>query len=146
VLLTGLLFFLFGDSNAIARLWPALAGSLLVLLPWTFRGYLARYPAGRIAGLVLAFGLALDPGLVAASRLAGGPMLAAGFGLLALGFAYDRRSLPFGILGGLALIGQEFEWARRIVDRVKAMVANVLRQSSEQSTEDRSDHAGHPGG
>ncbi|HLF60686.1 MAG TPA: PGPGW domain-containing protein [Acidimicrobiia bacterium] len=50
------------------------------------------------------------------------------------------------ILGGLALIGQEFEWARRIVDRVKAMVANVLRQSSEQSTEDRSDHAGHPGG
>ena len=104
VLLTGLLFFLFGDSNAIARLWPALAGSLLVLLPWTFRGYLARYPGGRIAGLVLAFGLALDPGLVAASRLAGGPMLAAGFGLLALGFAYDRRSLPSGILGGLALL------------------------------------------
>jgi hypothetical protein len=37
------------------------------------------------------------------------------------------------ILGGLALIGQEFEWARRIVDRVKSMVANVLGRPSEPS-------------
>jgi hypothetical protein len=37
------------------------------------------------------------------------------------------------ILGGLALIGQEFEWARRIVDRVKSMVATVLGRPSEPS-------------
>jgi hypothetical protein len=104
VSLTGILFFLLGDSNAIARLLPALAGSLLVLLPLAFRGYLARYPHGNLGGLILAFGLALDPGLVAASRLAGGPMLAAGFGLLALGFAYNRRPLLAGVLGGLALL------------------------------------------
>jgi hypothetical protein len=104
VLLTGLFFFLFGDSTVIARLWPALAGGLLVTLPLTFRGYLARVPGGRLAGLILAFGLALDPGLVAISRLAGGPMLAVGFGLLALGFAYNRRPLLAGISGGLALL------------------------------------------
>jgi hypothetical protein len=37
------------------------------------------------------------------------------------------------ILGGLALIGQEFEWAQRIVDRVKARVAKVLGEPSEPS-------------
>jgi hypothetical protein len=104
VLLTGLLFFLFGDSSAFARLLPALAGSLLVLLPLLFRNYLYGIHGGRLAGLVMAFGLALDPGLVAASRLAAGPMMAAGFGLLALGFLYLRRPLLSGFLGGLALL------------------------------------------
>jgi hypothetical protein len=104
LLLTGLLFFLFGDSNAFARLVPALSGSLLVFLPLAFRGFLGRYPRGRLAGILFAFGLALDPGLVAASRLAGGPMLAAGFGLMALGFATNRRSLLAGVFGGLALL------------------------------------------
>lgn len=40
------------------------------------------------------------------------------------------------ILGGLALIGQEFAWAQRIVDRFKAMVARVLGRSSEPSGQD----------
>ncbi len=99
VMVTGLLFFLFGSSNGLARVWPALAGALLVLLPAFFHRQLSSK-----AALFLAFGLALDPGLVAVSRLAGGAMPALAFGLLALGAAYQRRVILAGVLGGLALI------------------------------------------
>jgi hypothetical protein len=99
VFLTGGTFYLFGDGNALARLWPALVGSFLVVVPFFFRGWL-----GRVAGLILAFGLALDPGLVALSRLAGGPMLALGFAMLAFGWAFAGQSVWSGIFTGLALI------------------------------------------
>jgi hypothetical protein len=37
------------------------------------------------------------------------------------------------ILGGLALLGQEFAWAQRIVDGVKSKVTAVLNRPSEPS-------------
>ncbi len=70
--LTGLTFFLFGSTDATARLMPALLGSLFPLLAWPMRPHL-----GRRGALVLAFALALDPGLVALSRLAYSPIPAA---------------------------------------------------------------------
>jgi len=97
--LTSLLFFILESTNTLARFWPALVGSLLVLTPYGFRNLL-----GRKTALVLAFGLALDPGLVALSRLAGGPMLAIGFGVLALVFIHHKKSVGAGIFSGLALI------------------------------------------
>ena len=100
VMLTGLTFFIFGSANALARLWPAIAGSLLVAVPYFLRRELGSKPA-----LVVAFGLALDPGLTAFSRLAGGPMLATGFGLTALTLWYLRRPIIAGVLAGLALLG-----------------------------------------
>jgi hypothetical protein len=105
VALTGPLFFLFGSSNFLARLWPAIAGTLLVCLP-----ILMRQRLGRSAALILAFGLAIDPGLVAASRTAGGPMLALSFGLLALILWNNRSTASYttpvlaGLAGGLALL------------------------------------------
>lgn len=101
VVITGLLFFIFGDRNALARLIPALAGAALVSLPLLFhrmRGF------NKTAGLILAFGLALDPGLVALSREAGSPIPALSFSLLALGLAYNRKLILAGILAGLALL------------------------------------------
>ena len=97
--LTGSTFALFGSSEFTARLWPALAGGLLALVPFFFRRRL-----GREAALILAFGLALDPGLVAVSRQAGGPMLAAGLTLLALGLAYSGYPILAGIAAGFALL------------------------------------------
>ncbi len=99
VVLTGLVFYVFGSSAFLARLIPALAGSLLVFLPFAFRRTL-----GRTVALIVVFGLALDPGLVALSRLAGGPMLAASFGLLTLTALYYRRFALGGILAGLTLL------------------------------------------
>jgi hypothetical protein len=97
--LTFLSFFLFGSSNFMARIWPALAGSLLVVSP-----FFVRHRLRRKAALIVAFGLALDPGLVALSRLAGGPMLAVGFGVLSLALLDDRKPAWAGICGGLALL------------------------------------------
>ena len=42
VQLTGLFFNLFGTSNLLARLWPALFGSLIVLAPIILRSRLGR--------------------------------------------------------------------------------------------------------
>lgn len=97
--LTWLAFQILGDHNAIARLWPALAGALLVFVPFYFRPLI-----GRSAALLLAILLALDPGLIAASRQADGRMLALSFGLLAFGLAYRLKMSWAGIFLGLALL------------------------------------------
>ena len=57
VLLTSVMFDLFGASNFLARFWPALAGSLLALVPFYLRTNKVRRPLGRYAALILAFGL-----------------------------------------------------------------------------------------
>src|SRR5574342_79471 len=86
ILPTGLLFFLFGSSNFLARFIPALTGSALVLVPYMFRQRLRAIP-----GLFLAFFLALDPGLVSLSRQAGSLMPALTFVLMAWAFWWANR-------------------------------------------------------
>jgi len=99
VALTGAVFALFGSSEFAARLWPALVGGLLVLAPFFFRRIL-----GREAALILALGLALDPGLVALSRQADGPMMALGLTMLTLGLAFNGSLALAGVAAGLALL------------------------------------------
>jgi len=99
VALTGLLFSFLGSSDALARLLPALVGSTLIWLPYFFRDHL-----GRVAGLVVAFGLALDPTLVALSRQAGGPIMAVTFTLLAVVTWSSGAAILAGVLVGLALL------------------------------------------
>ena len=99
VLFTGLLFRVLSSSNFLARLLPALAGSLLVFVPFFFRHRLSRTIA-----LIAAFGLALDPLLVAISRTAGDIMPVISFTLLALGAFYSMKPALAGLLGGLALL------------------------------------------
>lgn len=103
--LTAILFYLLPASNFLARLWPALAGASLALLPFFWRHRLCRLPA-----LLLAFGLALDPGLAALSRLAGGPMLALA-ALLWGGTAWrNGRPALAGVGVGLALLSGPVAW------------------------------------
>lgn len=99
VILTGFIFNIFGSSDILARILPALAGSLFVLLPMTVSKYM-----GKPAALVAAFGLALDPGMVSLSRMAGGQMMALAFGLFA--FAAWLRGLHSvsGVLGAMAVM------------------------------------------
>ncbi len=105
VQLTTLLFFIFSPTTFLARLWPAILGSLLVLVP-----ILARNSIGRRAALILAFGLALDPGLAAISRQAGGAMLAVAGGWLALVLWRTRRPALAGICLAVALMSGEGFW------------------------------------
>lgn len=97
IFLTSLLFSLFGSSEFLARFWPALSGSAVILVPFLFRRLL-----GPVAALVMAFGLALDPGLTAVSRQAGGPMMALAFTLLAIALWLFSRAKSSGIFTGLA--------------------------------------------
>lgn len=78
--LTALFYFLFGESDATARLAPALAGVLLVALIFPLQRYLGRW--GALAALAL---LALSPSFVYFSRSARPEALVA---LFALGIAY----------------------------------------------------------
>jgi 4-amino-4-deoxy-L-arabinose transferase-like glycosyltransferase len=99
VLLTSVLFFFFTSSEALARALPALAGSMVVVLPFVLKEKL-----GQKAALVAAFGLALDPMMVAVSRQAGSPMLAIGFAVLA--FAAWKLAKPgtAGVFAALFLL------------------------------------------
>ncbi len=102
---TSLLFFLFGTTNFLARFVPALTGSLLAGLPFLFRQRLKRLP-----GLLLAFFLALDPGLIALSRQAGSPMPALSFTLLAWAFWWKGLPRAAGALAALALLSGPALW------------------------------------
>lgn len=108
--LQGLLFWVAGGSDVLARLWPAAAGLILVLLPWFIRHELGRHTA-----LVLALLFAIDPWLVAYSRLADGIMLSGLLGITVL-FALARlgaRSSAGGMLaaGGSSLDNERFNEA-----------------------------------
>ncbi len=104
--LTALLFFVFGDSDGLARFWPALAGvGLAVGAPLLFRRWLRPRPA-----LILSVLLAIEPGLVALSRQAGSPILALTCLLLAVGFWLHRRQTWSGIFLALALLSGPSLW------------------------------------
>ncbi len=103
--LTAILFYIFGPTNFLARFWPALAGCALVLAAWPLRERIGRIPA-----LVLAFGLAIDPGLVAMSRLAGGPMLAITCLVLTAQLWMAGRRAASGFFASLALLSGPSVW------------------------------------
>jgi hypothetical protein len=105
ILLTSALFYLLGSSNWLARFWPALVGSLLVISPFLFRKQL-----GKTAAVCAAFFLALDPGMVTVSRQADGSMLAITFVVLAFGFYLLRRPYWMGICAGLAVLSGPQLW------------------------------------
>lgn len=104
ILITSQLFSIFGDTNFLARFISALAGSLIVWLPCFFQGWLAESRRLQWAGVLMAFGLAIDPGQVLLSRQAGSLMPAMAFTLLALASLYNRRMIWLGIFSGLALL------------------------------------------
>ena len=104
ILLTSRLFYIFGDINFLARFISAITGSLIIWLPYYFRGWMGASRWLHLSGVVMAFGLAIDPGLVSLSRQAGNLMPAMAFTLLALACLYNRRMIWVGIFAGLALL------------------------------------------
>jgi 4-amino-4-deoxy-L-arabinose transferase-like glycosyltransferase len=99
VLLTSPIFSLFGSNEFLARLVPTLFGLALVAIPYFWRDLL-----GQKAALVLSFALALDPGMVAVSRLASGHMMAISAGLIALTAWRFARPIAAGVFSAIALL------------------------------------------
>ncbi len=147
--LNRLLFWLTGGSDTLARLWPALAGAILVLLPYGLRTHL-----GRGAALTTSFLLATSPLLVASARVVDGASLAAlGIVLALVGLANslsltshagaDRRaqwpvwtgigvglalvSASSAVTGLLALAAGVFLFARREIDDWTGQLRGLLR-------------------
>jgi predicted membrane-bound mannosyltransferase len=145
VVLTGLLFAIFGSSNFLARFWPALAGGLIILVPFLISRPNKPHLLESAAAVIMAFGLALAPGLVASSRLAGGPMMAVSFFLLALGFLYataeDKRIQPLlaGLAAGLALLSGPAIVSGLIILALSLAAAKLLARLQRPSTPEEID-------
>ena len=119
--ITSLLFFLFGSTDALARLFPALVGGFLPLLAWPLRRRM-----GRLAALLFASALAFDPTLVALSRVANSPIPALMLGvgaLLAVAYARWDYVVPLFVLG--VLFGASF-WFGMLGALVVAAVFRVF--------------------
>lgn len=104
------LFFLFGSSEALARIIPAVVGSLLVFAPLLFRNIL-----GKTSILALAIFLAFDPGLISISRQVDGRILALTFSILAFGFYWAQMPVWTGLMFGLALLGGPSFWLGALI-------------------------------
>ena len=130
LLLTLVNFFLGGANEFLARLWPALAGSLLVLAPWFLRERLGRVPA-----VILAFALAVDPALLALSRTAEGGIFSVSLGLLALALLAAGKPAPAGVLAGLALLGGPAAWLGLLVGALVWLWSRWVGRKTESPAE-----------
>lgn len=106
ILFTAVLFAVMEGTNFLARFLPALAGNVLVFVPYFFREKIHPRPA-----LILAFLLAFDPGLVALSRQANGTMLAVAFLFLTWAAWNHRQIILTGVFAALALLSGPSLWA-----------------------------------
>lgn len=96
VSITSFLFWLFGPTNFLARLLPALMGSALIFLPLFFQKEREDGSAFWIA-----LWLAIDPALIAASRQVNSQILLLTTLLFALVFLWNKKyflGLLFGLL------------------------------------------------
>jgi len=99
----GLLFFLTGGSDNLARLWCVLFGSLLTLWPYGLRRYLGKGGA-LTAALVLAF----SPGLTYSSRAVSGDIIvvfcALGLLVTVVRYVEERRTVWVLAAAGLSVL------------------------------------------
>ncbi|GAB4565115.1 MAG: hypothetical protein Fur0017_01680 [Anaerolineales bacterium] len=131
ILSTSLLFLLYGGgTNFLARFIPAFIGSLLVLAPLLFDNRLKPRPS-----LILAFFLALDPGMVAISRQAASPILAITFLALTVGFFNkDRRNLA-AVTAALALLSGPSVWFGILALGITFAIAQLFKSKPAEKQE-----------
>lgn len=132
ILSTTLLFLLYGGgTDFLARLIPALIGSLLVLAPRLFEDRLKPRPS-----LILAFFLALDPGLVAISRQAASPILSIAFLVFALGFFNKAKPHLAAVCAALALLSGPSIWLGLIGLGIAFAIAQLFRSQKQETQSD----------
>jgi len=105
LVVTTALFYLLSASDFVARLLPAFSGALICLIPYAFRKNL-----GKKTALILAIGLALDGGWLAAGRAVGSYTWAILFFMLTIWAMNAHRWKAAGVFGALALLGGVEIW------------------------------------
>jgi hypothetical protein len=107
--LTSLLFTIFDQNNFIARLIPAIFGTLLIAIP-----FLYRKNTGNWETIILTAFLAIDPSLVSLSRTAGGSTISLFLLGLAVYLLINRKIIKSGVVCGLVLLGGAGFWSALI--------------------------------
>jgi len=134
ILSTAIAFFLYGGgTDFLARLIPALIGSLLVFAPLLFEGRLRPRP-----GLLLAFFIALDPGLTALSRQAASSIFAITFLVFAVGFLNKEKQGLAGFFAALFLLSGPSIWPGLLGLGISWAIFQAFnsRRSSQDSAEE----------
>lgn len=103
--LTSLGFFLTQANDFMARFWPALLGGLFALVPLLWQDKLSLNVA-----LPLALLLALDPLLVASSRIIGSPIIGLAGLVAGLSILRVKKHALAGIALALGVMGGESFW------------------------------------
>lgn len=133
ILSTSVLFLLYGGgTDFLARFIPALFGSLLVLAPRLFDDRLRPR-----SSLLLAFFLALDPGLISISRQAASPMLAIAFLLFTIGFYNKNKPALAAIFAALALLSGPSLWFGLLGFGIALAIYQLFNRGSSRSSEDK---------
>jgi hypothetical protein len=105
IALTSLMFSIFAAGNFWARFWPALFGSAFTLTPIFFRQYLGKAP-----GVILAFLIAFDAGMITLSRTGGSSIIAIATLIAGFGFYLNRKWVLSSLSWGIALVGGLEVW------------------------------------
>jgi hypothetical protein len=138
ILSTSVIFFLYGSgTNFLARFIPALLGSLLVFAPRLFENRLSPRPS-----LILAFFIAIDPGMVSLSRHAASSIIAITFLLLTLGYINQNKPRLAGVFAALTLLSGPYLWSALLGLGIAFALYQVLEFRSsrtESETENDSD-------
>ena len=142
-LFSAVVFYLFsrGSSammgNLLARIIPGIIGISLIPVPFLFRNYM-----GRITTLLLAFIIALEPGLIAVSKIAHGQIIAITFLIYGEIFIYKglkegNQKLGFfgGLFAGLSLLGGPSAWMGWMIILLAFLWMKVSSLSSRKSGE-----------
>ena len=103
--LTGVNFSIWGASDFLARLWPALIGSLVVLLPFGFRKFL-----GNRTAIIFAFCLAVDPVFIAASKQVNGTIMACFFIFFTIMALINKKHVLGGVLAVFTILSGASVW------------------------------------
>ena len=131
ILSTSILFLLYGGgTNFLARLVPALIGSLFVLAPLLFDDRFKPRPS-----LILAFFLALDPGLVAISRQAASPIFAISFLVFTAGLINKNKLNLAIITAALALLSGPSVWLGLLGIGITFGISKLLTRRTEPTQE-----------
>ena len=123
--LTALSFLILRVSPFFARLWPALAGASLALVPLFW-----RRKVGQLTAVLLAAGFAFDPVLVTLSRQASGAIFTAVGLIWAISFYFEGKPVGFGSMLALAWLSSAWFWIAGLVGLLGLGILRLLRSNS----------------
>ena len=133
LILTAILFYMGGSSDVLARLIPALAGIGLLFTPILFRKFLSN--GALVVICVLA---AIEPSLVAASRISGGDMLALTLVILTLAAIIHQKYKTSAILLSLTLLSGPTIWFAILIIGASALIAYLFTKPTDFPWKDKS--------